>query len=93
MTLKTFTPDVGIEALVRAVDASMGSPDARETLTKAEVLQRLCALATRVGAAGAHQKATDCFCEGNPHAGVYYRFDRFVMEFIEAAVAAALADK
>ena len=65
-------------------------------MTRAEVLQRFCALATKVGNVKFESReAHDCFCGANSRRDWVngFQFDEPVMTFIETAVAQALGEK
>lgn len=56
-------------------------------MTKQEVLERLCALSTRVGRHLDHEYSHDCFCGAGRKDFVNgFRFDEQILAFIEAAV-------
>jgi hypothetical protein len=62
-------------------------------MTKEQVIERFCALATEVGEAHQHTLAHDCFC-GHPDSfrtdPMDFRFE--VLDFIESAVREKLAE-
>jgi 7-cyano-7-deazaguanine synthase in queuosine biosynthesis len=63
-------------------------------MTKGQVIERLCALSTKVGSeVFKDQNAHDCFCgsvTGDPSG---FRFEDCVMEFIEEAVNKAIDER
>jgi len=60
-------------------------------MDKSEVIERMCALASKVGTVRFNNtKAHDCFC-GLGAMGFDYQFEEEILDFIEDAVDKALA--
>ena len=63
-------------------------------MTRSEVLERLCALSTKVGEkAYDNDYGHDCFCDMRDKGHISFEFNERVIRFIECAVEEALAKK
>jgi len=60
-------------------------------MTRLEVLNELCSIASSVGRHFEHRIASDCFCAGAAIAPNGYQFDPMIIRFIREAVSEKIA--